>query len=155
MQSDRRGRPKGLKNKIKPEIRRMLGEATLHYAHARFKDVKVSSSWLRKLTQEIQLYGNSFVPSLCVQPNVNPVLQSNHESEGVQLNVNPSLQPNHESRGVQPNINPSLQPNHKSGGVQPDVNPSLQQNNDSMPTAGSSEEQQFSQPKNAGDELCK
>ncbi|TXG68626.1 hypothetical protein EZV62_003561 [Acer yangbiense] len=36
--SDRRGRPKGLKNKIWPEIRRMLGEATLHYAHACFKE---------------------------------------------------------------------------------------------------------------------
>ncbi|KAI9159918.1 hypothetical protein LWI28_003257 [Acer negundo] len=38
--SERRGRPKGLKNKIRPEIRRMLGKVTLHYAHARFKEAK-------------------------------------------------------------------------------------------------------------------
>ncbi|KAK1549122.1 hypothetical protein Q3G72_019831 [Acer saccharum] len=37
-ESERRGRPKGLKNKIRLEIRRMLGEATLHDAHARFKE---------------------------------------------------------------------------------------------------------------------
>ncbi|KAK4837300.1 hypothetical protein QYF36_004321 [Acer negundo] len=37
-QSERGGRPKGLKNKIRPEIRRMLGKTTLHYVHARFKE---------------------------------------------------------------------------------------------------------------------
>ena len=60
-----------------------------------------------------------------------------------------------ESGGVQPNVNPSLQPNHESGGVQTNVNPSLQPNIDSVPRAGSSEEPQLSQPRNAGDELCK
>ncbi|KAI9161630.1 hypothetical protein LWI28_019170 [Acer negundo] len=39
-ESERRGRPKGLKNKIRPEIRRMLGKTTLHYVHARFKEAK-------------------------------------------------------------------------------------------------------------------
>ncbi|KAK1549140.1 hypothetical protein Q3G72_030729 [Acer saccharum] len=53
MQSDRRGRPKGLKNKLRPEIRRMLGKATLHNAHARFYDLaaeinpKDSTLWKR------------------------------------------------------------------------------------------------------------
>ncbi|KAK1578509.1 hypothetical protein Q3G72_030812 [Acer saccharum] len=54
--SDRRGRLKGLKNKIRPEIRRMLGEATLHYGHARFKEVAAdgsfvdSSRWLQAIS---------------------------------------------------------------------------------------------------------
>ncbi|KAK3220188.1 hypothetical protein Dsin_014158 [Dipteronia sinensis] len=69
--------------------------------------------------------------------------------KGVQPNVIPSLQPNHESGGVQPNVNLSLQPNYESEGVQLNVNPSFQQNNDSVPRAGSSEEPQLPQPKNA------
>ncbi|KAK1575560.1 hypothetical protein Q3G72_006509 [Acer saccharum] len=40
--SNKRERPKGLKNKIRPEIR-MLVEATVHYAYARFKELKVIS----------------------------------------------------------------------------------------------------------------
>ncbi|KAK1578024.1 hypothetical protein Q3G72_026949 [Acer saccharum] len=46
-------RDQGLKNKIRPEIRRMLGEATLHYGHARFKKVAAfadSSRWLQALS---------------------------------------------------------------------------------------------------------
>ncbi|KAI9383781.1 hypothetical protein POPTR_013G128900v4 [Populus trichocarpa] len=36
----RRGRRKGSKNKLSPEITRMLGDATLHYAHGNYEEVK-------------------------------------------------------------------------------------------------------------------
>lgn len=35
----KRGRRKGKKNKLSPEITKMLGEATLHYAHGSFEKV--------------------------------------------------------------------------------------------------------------------
>ncbi|KAK3220222.1 hypothetical protein Dsin_014192 [Dipteronia sinensis] len=92
-------------------------------------------------------------PEICVQSNVNPVLQANHESEGVQPNVNPSLQPNHESGGVQQNVNLSLIPNRESGGVQPNVNPSLQPIN-RLPSnlGGSAHQSQLFMPNSSSEE---
>lgn len=38
-QHRRRGRRKGTRNKLNPEISLMLGEATCHYAHGRYEEV--------------------------------------------------------------------------------------------------------------------
>jgi hypothetical protein len=35
----KRGRPKGSKNKVKPEVTKKLGDATLHYAHGNYPEV--------------------------------------------------------------------------------------------------------------------
>lgn len=50
MQLKKRGRPEGSKKKVSPEIRQMLGDATLHYAHGRYEEVKVF-----KLTPLVQV----------------------------------------------------------------------------------------------------
>lgn len=39
MQLKKRGRPEGSKKKVCPEIRRMLGDASLHYALGRYEEV--------------------------------------------------------------------------------------------------------------------
>ncbi|KAK1549136.1 hypothetical protein Q3G72_028948 [Acer saccharum] len=53
-QFDRRGRPKGLKNKIRPEIRRMLGEATLmmlmHVLKRKLLMVHLLTLWLQAIS---------------------------------------------------------------------------------------------------------
>lgn len=40
MQLKKRGRRKGSKNKLSPEITKMLGDATVLYAHGRYEDVR-------------------------------------------------------------------------------------------------------------------
>ncbi|KAK1578064.1 hypothetical protein Q3G72_027193 [Acer saccharum] len=51
---ERRGRPKGLKNKIRPEIRRMLGEATLmmlmHVLKRKLLMVHLLTLWLQAIS---------------------------------------------------------------------------------------------------------
>lgn len=40
MQPKKRGRQKGSKNKLSRDVARMLGEATLYYAHCRYEEVR-------------------------------------------------------------------------------------------------------------------
>ena len=48
MQPKKRGRWKGSKNKLSPEITRMLGDATLHYAHGHYEEVRCLMNFIFK-----------------------------------------------------------------------------------------------------------
>ncbi|XP_059668319.1 uncharacterized protein LOC132313533 isoform X2 [Cornus florida] len=50
--SKKRGRPRGNKNKFSPEVTRMLGESTLHYAHGRYAEA------IRVLNEVVRLAPN-------------------------------------------------------------------------------------------------
>ena len=49
VQGKKRGRHKGSKNKLSLQITRKLGDATLHYAHGRYKEVCFISKTLSNL----------------------------------------------------------------------------------------------------------
>ncbi|KAK4839355.1 hypothetical protein QYF36_021334 [Acer negundo] len=72
MQSERRGRPKGLKNKTRPEIGRMLGKETLHYAHARFKEKAADGSFADSLVAGHICFDRSYVKFVktCVRDTI-------------------------------------------------------------------------------------
>ena len=48
MQPKKRGRRKGSKNKLSPEITRMLGDATLHYAYGHYEEVRCLMNFIFK-----------------------------------------------------------------------------------------------------------
>lgn len=58
MQLKKRGRPEGSKKKVCPEIRRMLGDASLHYALGRYEEVNfffLFSYFLRELLPRVHV----------------------------------------------------------------------------------------------------